>query len=321
MGIKAYKIMCVWEKILRLFLICLTLLLISCNTSTSSSSNSDDSKSQKKENGVQNPQGQDTTNQNESEHSEQNNQSNNSDNESQENEYYTVSFITDGGSYIADQYVKFGEKASKPENPTKKELYSNVWLDYIFAGWFTDIEYINAFSFETPIKQNLVLYAKWESDICRISFETNGGSEIEDVYFHQGSVIACPTDPYKYGYEFMGWYTSSNYDVLFDFSSQIEEDLTIYARWKKKEVIGGKIIINEISDITVSKQEFSDHIVFTADSEYESYLWYIDSEIIQTGDNTLSLSLSTLKKGIHELFLVVKKNDRAFSYRTTLNIQ
>ena len=43
--------------------------------------------------------------------------------------YYKVSFNTDGGSRIFDQTVKSGDKATKPDNPTKDGNYLASWND------------------------------------------------------------------------------------------------------------------------------------------------------------------------------------------------
>jgi len=67
---------------------------------------------------------------------------------------YTVKFETDGGGTIANQTVNSGSKAAKPADP-KKEGFE-------FKGWYKEEATTNAYDFDTPIKSNLTLYAKWE---------------------------------------------------------------------------------------------------------------------------------------------------------------
>lgn len=67
---------------------------------------------------------------------------------------YTVEFETNGGSTIKSQKVIKGEKVSKPTDPTKK--------DHEFKGWFSDEEFTKEYSFNTPVLENITLYAKWE---------------------------------------------------------------------------------------------------------------------------------------------------------------
>ena len=67
---------------------------------------------------------------------------------------YTVSFNTTGGSYIADQIVEYGKTATEPAtDPTR--------TGYTFDCWCTDKTGTQIFDFNTPIKKDTILYAKW----------------------------------------------------------------------------------------------------------------------------------------------------------------
>ena len=63
---------------------------------------------------------------------------------------YTVTFKVAGGSAVKAQQVEEGKSVSKPKNPTRK--------GYKFAGWYTGK---TAYKFDTPVKKNLTLTAKW----------------------------------------------------------------------------------------------------------------------------------------------------------------
>jgi|WetSurMetagenome_2_1015567.scaffolds.fasta_scaffold00108_35 uncharacterized protein (TIGR02145 family)/uncharacterized repeat protein (TIGR02543 family) len=67
---------------------------------------------------------------------------------------YTVTFNAQGGSAVANQSIDYGDTAISPVNPTKTA--------YVFAKWYTDSTFKNAFSFSTPITSSVTLYAKWE---------------------------------------------------------------------------------------------------------------------------------------------------------------
>ncbi|MCR5522082.1 MAG: InlB B-repeat-containing protein, partial [Clostridia bacterium] len=70
---------------------------------------------------------------------------------------HTVRFETNGGTPIDSIKVSHGEKADKPEAPQKQ--------DFIFTGWYTDEELKKPFDFNTPVTDNITLYAKWSSVI------------------------------------------------------------------------------------------------------------------------------------------------------------
>ena len=89
---------------------------------------------------------------------------------------YTVTFETGGGSIVPTQVIQHGNVATKPVNPTQE--------GYVFEGWFTDKECKEAFDFETPITENLTLYAKWkEVPVYEVAEGANGawtkGSKID----------------------------------------------------------------------------------------------------------------------------------------------
>ena len=62
-------------------------------------------------------------------------------------------FDSKGGSAVESQTVTRGDKALKPEDPTK----DGCW----FLGWFEDEEMESPFDFETPLTVNITLRAGW----------------------------------------------------------------------------------------------------------------------------------------------------------------
>ncbi|MBR4790109.1 MAG: InlB B-repeat-containing protein [Treponema sp.] len=78
---------------------------------------------------------------------------------------YTVEFDSMGGSAVDSQTVVKGQKITLPQDPTKPE---NETEGFVFANWYTSTDGGNTlsespFDFNTPIKANLTLYAKWNS--------------------------------------------------------------------------------------------------------------------------------------------------------------
>ena len=67
---------------------------------------------------------------------------------------FTVTFDSNGGSAVASQTVKEGEKAAKPANPTRD--------GYAFEGWFADEALKTAYDFNTPVTSDITLYADWD---------------------------------------------------------------------------------------------------------------------------------------------------------------
>ena len=66
---------------------------------------------------------------------------------------YTVSFVTNGGTYVDYDWVIKGGKAKKPSDPTRE--------GYEFAGWYTDSALTTPYDFSSTVTGDLKLYAKW----------------------------------------------------------------------------------------------------------------------------------------------------------------
>jgi uncharacterized repeat protein (TIGR02543 family) len=66
------------------------------------------------------------------------------------------------------------------------------------------------------------------------TFESNGGSTVEDQVVVSGGSVTKPTDPTKPGYTFAGWYTDSKLSTPASWSEgkiTISGDVTYYAKW------------------------------------------------------------------------------------------
>ena len=70
--------------------------------------------------------------------------------------FHKVTFDTVGGSEVASQIVRDGEKAEKPDDPTKE--------GYIFVRWSTEKDGETEFDFSTGISGDMTLYAVWKVD-------------------------------------------------------------------------------------------------------------------------------------------------------------
>ena len=79
---------------------------------------------------------------------------------------------------------------------------------------------------------------------CTVTYETNGGSSVEKATVQIHEKVFDPGEPYKEGYEFLGWFTNSKFTGNrwnFD-KDTVESDMTLYANWKRETV---KVITEE----------------------------------------------------------------------------
>ena len=146
---------------------------------------------------------------------------------------YTV-FYKDGGhgqsTMPADEKVEEGKLASRPADPTE-----DGWK---FKSWHRNNDYMDApFDFDTPIIENITLYAKW-AKTWTVTFDSNGHGAAPAVQtVEEGENAVKPADPTAEGYSFQGWYTTAECSTTFDFSTPITGDTTVYAKWVKKPIV------------------------------------------------------------------------------------
>jgi len=65
-----------------------------------------------------------------------------------------------------------------------------------------------------------------------ISFQSNGGSRVEDQTVFKGRPVRRPADPSKPGYNFAAWYLDNNtFENEWNFATIPEAEMTLYAKW------------------------------------------------------------------------------------------
>ena len=139
----------------------------------------------------------------------------------------TVTFDANGGTAVKAQSVSSGAKASKPASPTK--------AGHAFKGWYTDAALTKAYDFNSAVKSNLTLYAKWEREVTyTVTFDPNGGSAVKAQTVRSGAKASKPASPTKSGYTFKGWYIDKSLTKAYDFNSTVKSNLTLHAKWEAK---------------------------------------------------------------------------------------
>lgn len=82
-----------------------------------------------------------------------------------------------------------------------------------------------------------------------VSFETNGGTEIDDKSVRKNSLLKLPSDPIKTGYAFDGWYTDKALTAKYNTKEYVTKSMTLYAAWSKKDNSDNQIVLTVGSTI------------------------------------------------------------------------
>ena len=69
-----------------------------------------------------------------------------------------------------------------------------------------------------------------------VTFDTNGGSQIENQKVMHGQLVSVENDPVKEGYVFTGWYIDKDCTRKFYIGKDtISESITLYSGWVEAE--------------------------------------------------------------------------------------
>ena len=142
------------------------------------------------------------------------------------NKKYTITFDTQGGNTIEAIEVKVNETLVLPKNPEKE--------GYIFLHW--EDEENKPVSNNFKVTKDMKLIAKWAEptqELIRVSFDTDGGSKIEDIVLIKGETLKLPDNPTKDGYMFKNWVSKDEIPVYDD--ALLSEDIVLKAIWEKVE--------------------------------------------------------------------------------------
>ena len=155
---------------------------------------------------------------------------------------FTVKFDMNGGtsSTIKDQTVKYGQKADKPWDPQK--------TDCKFDGWYTSPDYTQKWDFANDsVTKDITLYAKWIEKVtlhCDFQGGTRGSDTSYTAKAYPGEKAKMPWwgGITREGYSFIEWNdkpdgTGKSYSRTIDSITMPDHDLTLYAIWKKLDVI------------------------------------------------------------------------------------
>lgn len=139
-----------------------------------------------------------------------------------EKEKFTVTFNSNGGSYVDSQIVEKNGMVEVPVDPVRE--------GYIFIEWLlNDMKY----DFNSKVTEDITLKANWalsSSSTYTVTFNSNGGSRVKSVKVNEGGYVNCPTPPTRDGYIFLGWYLGNS---EYNFANKVLANITLTAKWEK----------------------------------------------------------------------------------------
>lgn len=114
-----------------------------------------------------------------------------------------------------------------------------------------------------------------------VTFDVDGGSSVPVQKVPEGGKATKPANPTKTGYTFDDWYDSAAKTTKFNFSTQISEDTTIYAKWTINTYTvtfdsnEGSAVASQTVDYNAKATEPTD----PTKSHYTFEGWFTDEEL------------------------------------------
>ena len=143
---------------------------------------------------------------------------------------YTITFNSNDGTSVESQNVNAGEKLTEPTPAPTREGFT-------FDGWYEDSTFSTKFNFDTPITDNMTLYAKWTENKYTLTFDANGGSgtmtpvtDLTGEYTLPANEFTAPS-----GKQFKGWSLTTDGAIVT--KVDMTENRTVYAIWENIPVV------------------------------------------------------------------------------------
>ena len=78
---------------------------------------------------------------------------------------------------------------------------------------------------------------KFVNLINKVTFDSMGGSAVEEQQVNYWETVTKPENPTREHYIFKGWYTDKSYQKAFDFNTEVESNMILYAKWEKEQPV------------------------------------------------------------------------------------
>ena len=186
---------------------------------------------------------------------------------------YNIVYTMDGGT-------------ATPANPTTYTIETETFTlnnptktGHTFKGWKLNGE--GDAMMEVTIAQgstgHLAYTATWQINKYTITFDSNGGSDVDPITLNYGSTVTAPAAPTKTGYDFAGWTPALP-------ATMPAENITVTANWTVKtytvSITGGGVSADNMNpkygdDVVITIAEDEDRTLNTLTVNGEDVTAYV----------------------------------------------
>ncbi len=149
----------------------------------------------------------------------------------------------------------------------------------------------------------------------KITFDSNGGSEVSSAIVKENNKIPKPADPAKDGYIFVGWYYN---DELFDFETPVKQDMILKAEWEEEgnaEIEGVELNATELS-LAPDATAILEAKILPENARHTKLIWTSSDENIVTVDE--NGNIQAVNEG--EATITVTTEDGGYTATCTITV-
>lgn len=142
---------------------------------------------------------------------------------------YLLTYETNGGQMTGDTVKDYPPGKTVTLNQSVKKD------GYVFKGWYATPNFSGSPIERVTMESNKTVYAKWAKQY-RLTYHTADGTiEGPNEQLHEeGDVVTLTTKITKPGYQFAGWYATSDYSGSVLTEVTMDENKDVYAKWVNK---------------------------------------------------------------------------------------
>ena len=204
---------------------------------------------------------------------------------------YTITLNVNGGYGVPSEIIMFGGSVVTAETLPipQRDLYD-------FVGWYSALDGGVECTPGYVVNSSMEIFARWQKKpTVTISFNSNGGEELDSIDVVQGQPVGSLPIPEYAGYTLEGWYTEPELENKVDSTFSTTSNVTLYAKWEEDvsnyvAVMNGTYYETVAAALTASPNNTKTTIKMIADS----------TETISIGSNkniVLDLHNHTLSSG------------------------